>query len=107
MRMTLRTWTLAFAATLTGAALFGDRPAAAQNTYADVPFNQGSLFYRPSGARPPANAPPSTASRQRWRFFRRAQRNTTLAAPRMMPPRTTLARPAVVPPTTYFQQAPR
>ncbi len=31
-----------------------------QNTYADVPFNQGSLFYRPSGARPPAttSAPP-------------------------------------------------
>lgn len=24
-----------------------------QNTYKDFPFQQGSLFYRPSGARPP------------------------------------------------------
>ena len=44
---------LAAAAVLAGSGLFGDRPARAQNTYADVPFNQGSLFYRPSGAAAP------------------------------------------------------
>ena len=35
------------------AASLGGREASAQNTYADVPCNQGSLFYRPSGAKPP------------------------------------------------------
>lgn len=43
---------LAVAAVL-GAAMFASETASAQNTYADAPFQQGSLFYRPSGARPP------------------------------------------------------
>ena len=49
MRTTLRTLALAAVA---GLALLADRPAA-QNTYADFPFKQGSLFYRPSGRKPP------------------------------------------------------
>ena len=32
---------------------FDSSSAWAQNTYADAPFNQGSLFYRPSGLRAP------------------------------------------------------
>ncbi|MDR3639253.1 MAG: hypothetical protein P4L84_35960 [Isosphaeraceae bacterium] len=46
------------------------RPANAQmNTYADVPFNQGSLFYRPSGARPPATTSvPSTTAAPATRY---------------------------------------
>jgi hypothetical protein len=58
------TRTLAVAAlALAGMALIGDRPARAQNnTYADWPYNQGSLFYRyrpyrPSAARPQPAAP--------------------------------------------------
>jgi hypothetical protein len=48
-------WALKAALGFMGLWVFEARPANAQmNTYADVPFNQGSLFYRPSGARPPA-----------------------------------------------------
>jgi hypothetical protein len=58
--MMSRTWKnrmLFGALGLLGVWAAGARPAHAQmNTYADVPFNQGSLFYRPSGARPPAAA---------------------------------------------------
>ena len=50
-----RKWVLAGTLAVLGGWVFDSRPAHAQmNTYADVPFNQGSLFYRPSGARPPA-----------------------------------------------------
>jgi hypothetical protein len=45
------------------------------NTYADVPFNQGSLFYRPSGARSSSSmlrpAPKNASNPTRGRFFRR------------------------------------
>jgi hypothetical protein len=68
------TRTLAVAAlALAGMALIGDRPARAQNnTYADWPYNQGSLFYRyrpyrPSAARPQPAAP--VYQTQRRRFF--------------------------------------
>lgn len=105
MRTISRKWTLALATTLTYGALLGARPVQAQNTYADVPFNQGSLFYRPSGARPPTRAITPTP-RTRFGLFRRPRANTILPAPRVMPPRTTVARPATVPATTYYQ-APR
>ena len=36
-----------------GVTVFSASSASAQNTYADFPFNQGSLFYRPSGLKPP------------------------------------------------------
>jgi hypothetical protein len=71
MQTTLRKLSMA-ALTLTGLSFLGDRPARAQNTYADVPFNQGSLFYRPSGAKPPATTSPSSSAPRR--FFRRQQR---------------------------------
>lgn len=58
------------ALTLTALTLLGERPARAQNTYADFPFNQGSLFYRYSGARPPATTN-SPSYGQRRGFFRR------------------------------------
>jgi hypothetical protein len=72
MPTTSRTWALT-AATMAGVlGLIGVRPASAQNTYADVPFQQGSLFYRPSGARPPrvitTRPMRSVASPRRFRF---------------------------------------
>jgi hypothetical protein len=48
--------------------LGADSAFAQYNTYEDVPFNQGSLFYRPSGRRPP---------------------RTTSVAPRTVAPATT------------------
>lgn len=55
MSRSWKKWALAGALGLLGGWALDARPAQAQqNTYADVPFNQGSLFYRPSGARPPA-----------------------------------------------------
>ncbi len=46
MRTTLRTLTLAASAALAGVGLLGDRKAQAQNgTYADFPYQQGSLGY--------------------------------------------------------------
>jgi hypothetical protein len=72
--MTRITRTLAVAAlALAGMGLIGDRPAHAQgNTYADWPYNQGSLFYRyrpyrPSVARPQPAAP--VYQTQRRGFF--------------------------------------
>ena len=52
---------------------FAGSEARAQNTYADVPFNQGSLFYRPSGARPPQ----TTRSTRPFRLFRRNSQPAT------------------------------
>jgi len=57
MRTTLRA--MALTGLVAGALGLMAVPAKAQvyghyNTYADVPFNQGSLFYRPSGAQSPA-----------------------------------------------------
>jgi hypothetical protein len=58
--------TLALTAVTVGAAVSASA-AHAQNTYADVPFNQGSLFYRPSGAKPPR----TVTSTQRQRLLYR------------------------------------
>lgn len=49
-----RRWVPTVALGFVGLWALDAQPSRAQmNTYADVPFNQGSLFYRPSGARPP------------------------------------------------------
>lgn len=48
MKTQLRTLALTAAAILTS-----NGTVWAQNTYKDFPFQQGSLFYRPSGAKPP------------------------------------------------------
>jgi hypothetical protein len=69
--------------------LAGNCTAWAQNTYADVPFNQGSLFYRPSGAKPPQTRTPSrqTVAPRRltrapvWNGVYRWQPQTVPAAP--------------------------
>lgn len=67
-----RTRAFALAAVLALAASAGT--ARAQNTYLDVPFNQGSLFYRPSGARPPRTtyryyAPPPRVYQPTVRYY--------------------------------------
>jgi hypothetical protein len=62
MRTTRRTMVLAGLAALVGLGLSAGPARAQGNTYADFPFNQGSLFYRPSGAyRPPQAARTMTA----------------------------------------------
>jgi hypothetical protein len=48
MKTQLRALALTTATLLTSAGT-----VQAQNTYQDFPFQQGSLFYRPSGAKPP------------------------------------------------------
>jgi hypothetical protein len=48
MNTQLRALALTAAVALTSAGR-----AQAQNTYQDFPFQQGSVFYRPSGAKPP------------------------------------------------------
>lgn len=103
MRNAIQTLAVAGVTILGGLAFMADRPARAQNTYADVPFNQGSLFYRPSGAKPPrmttAMVPAQTSVRVRpvrRGLFRRA---------RMVPvvPRTVAPRPAA--PVQYYYPA--
>jgi hypothetical protein len=95
----MRTKALAVATALAGLAFLVDRPARAQNTYADVPFNQGSLFYRPSGAKPPATSNSNTPRRG---LFGR-QRGTTYNY--ATPPRTYAAPPRAYTPA-YPQAAP-
>jgi len=100
---------LAASTALAGACLMADRPAQAQNTYADVPFNQGSLFYRPSGAKPPTTTTRPSYSAPR-RFFRR-QRGYTYAAPAPTYAYPTTApgyvtAPRVVVPTTGYYYYP-
>ena len=57
MRTTRGTMVLAGLAAVVGLGLSAGQARAQRNTYADFPFNQGSLFYRPSGAyRPPQAA---------------------------------------------------
>jgi hypothetical protein len=75
MRRKFRTWAVLTASALALGAAFLAPEARAQNTYADVPFNQGSLFYRPSGARPPRVV-------TRDRVPRRVYRRPYFAAPR-------------------------
>ncbi len=94
------------------AATLGGREASAQNTYADVPFNQGSLFYRPSGARPPQQATTTTTTTvasapsqpRRFRWF--ARRPATVTQPRYYYPTTArqvVARaPVQTVPGTYY-----
>ena len=94
----MRTKALAFAAALAGLAVLGDRPAHSQNTYADVPFNQGSLFYRRSGAKPPATS--NSNAPRRPLFWR--QRGYTYATP----PRTYYAAPPRAVAPVYAQPAP-
>ena len=80
MRANFRTLALAFTTSLAFVALMGERPVHAQNTYADVPFNQGSLFYRPSGAKPPVTSNRSSSA-PRGPFWRR-RANTYAVQPR-------------------------
>ena len=104
MNFAPRTWIITSALALAGISFAGE--ARAQNTYADVPFNQGSLFYRPSGARPPRT---TTSRPTRWRIFR-PYRPTAVA------PQVYQAAPRYVAPTpvgrtpgytyTYPQYAP-
>src|SRR5258708_21129396 len=90
-----RTVVLAAFLALGGVLEFGASPAQAQarsrsyvpNTYADWPYNQGSLFYKPLG---------SNASTRR----RVARRPAYVARPRA--PRTVYYYPA---PTYYYPQA--
>ena len=79
------TWGLA-ALILVGAAALPTRPARAQNTYADVPFNQGSLFYRPSGARPPQTTPRRTYTAPRYVYPPRYPAATNYYTPRPVRP---------------------
>jgi hypothetical protein len=91
----LRSQVRLIAMTLFAAALLvvSEQRVQAQNTYADVPFNQGSLFYRPSGARPPRTT--NTTTR---RYLFRGTRPNVVTPPRTYyyaaPPQT-FAAPAV------------
>jgi hypothetical protein len=104
MRRSLQIRGGAVVGVLAGALTLGlGRPAEAQNnTYLDVPFNQGSLFYQYRPYRPSGSvAPSTTAPRVRPRLFRRAQP----AAPQYWTPYTTTvpARTYVQPPATWYQ----
>ncbi len=93
-RMSLRA--IAVAAILS---CVGAHPARAQNTYADVPFNQGSLFYRPSGAKPP-----QTTTSTRGRLFGRARGTSYPAQRYTYRPTYPPAAPGV--PAYYYAQRP-
>lgn len=71
MSASLRKWATAGTMALLGGWGLGAQSANAQmNTYADVPFNQGSLFYRPSGARPPATtSAPRAAQAPAYQYY--------------------------------------
>src|SRR4051794_2676479 len=89
MRTTRRSMACAALAALAGIVDLGATPALAQsrsrsyvpNTYADFPYNQGSLFYRPLG---------SNASRRGGTVDRRSQAPRYYGAPGgySVPPRT-------------------
>ena len=82
MNVTVRKWALAGTLGLLAGWAFGAPPAHAQmNTYADVPFNQGSLFYRPSGARPPATTSAPAVVRAPARQYYAAPGGGTYYAP--------------------------
>lgn len=70
--MTTRNRLLAATFIVTSIGGFIGRPARAQNTYADVPFNQGSLFYRYSGRKPPQTTPDRWTQRRLLRQQRPA-----------------------------------
>jgi len=73
-------------AILVGSAALTAAPARAQNTYADAPFNQGSLFYRPSGARPPQTTTRRTYAAPRYAYPPRYPTATTYYAPQTVRP---------------------
>ena len=102
MNFALKTWIIASAFVVTGISLGGE--ARAQNTDANAPFNQGSLFYRPSGARPPRTTTPN-ARTSRWRLFRPlrpyyATPRAAAVAPRYLNTTPMITAPAYAPPTT-------
>ena len=101
MNFALKTWIIASAFVVTGISLGGE--AQAQNTYADVPFNQGSLFYRPSGARPPRTTTPNARASRR-RLFRPLRPYyappRAVTAPRYLNTTPTITVPAYASPVT-------
>ena len=105
MNFALKTWIIASAFVVTGISWVGE--AQAQNTYADVPFNQGSLFYRPSGARPPrmttpnANPNPRASRRRLFRPLRPYYAPPrAVTAPRYLNTTPTITAPAYSTPAT-------
>src|SRR5262249_27255916 len=90
MKRRIRSTTLTALLTLAGGTLLATQPASAQgpygrDSYADFPFNQGSLFYRPLKPTPKPRvqvARPAPAPRAGYTYTYPSSQPSTYVAPR-------------------------